>query len=65
MNTPAHAILNLLVLKRHQMNNAPILVGAILPDSPMFVFYFVEKFIRNMPEATIWTQSYYHPLWQN
>ncbi|MBT5829071.1 MAG: hypothetical protein HOH77_02655 [Candidatus Latescibacteria bacterium] len=65
MNTPAHAILNLLVFKRSQEHNAPILIGALLPDSPMFIFYFVEKFIRNMPENTIWAHAYYNPHWQD
>lgn len=65
MNTPAHAILNLLVFKRHSEQNAPIIIGALLPDSPMFIFYFVEKFIRNIPENIIWMESYHTPIWQN
>jgi len=65
MNTPAHAILNLVVFRHHQTNISPVLLGAILPDSPMFAFYFIEKFVRNLPEKTIWTQSYYNPFWQS
>ena len=67
MNTPAHAVINLLCLGQQSRAKpwTPILIGAILPDAPMFVFYFVEKVIRGLPEQIIWTQSYHQLHWQN
>jgi hypothetical protein len=65
MNTPAHAIINLLILGRKDKpdHNLMIVLGSILPDLPMFIFYFYEK-IRAVPERIIWTQSYYDSGWQ-
>ncbi len=67
MNTPAHAVLNLLALGRRGREGAdvvPILLGGVLPDVPMFVLYGVEKFVLLTPERIIWTQRYYDPAWQ-
>ena len=66
MNTPAHAVFNLLVLgrKNHPEDLAPITVGAVLPDLPMVFFYAVHKLALRTPEAIIWSQSYYDPVWQ-
>ncbi|PSB05248.1 hypothetical protein [Merismopedia glauca] len=67
MNTPSHAILNLAILgQQHKPQfNLAIVIGAILPDIPIFIFYFVSKFISKLPEKTIWTEAYYQPLWQD
>lgn len=67
MNTPAHVVINLLCLGQHDQAYVltPVLVGAILPDAPMFVFYFVEKILRKTPESIIWSKSYYQADWQN
>lgn len=67
MNTPAHIVINLLCLGRedHQTIITPVVVGAILPDAPMFVFYFVEKLIKQTPESVIWREAYYDRGWQN
>jgi hypothetical protein len=67
MNTPAHIVVNLLCLGRRDraIVLAPVAIGAVLPDAPMFVFYFVEKIIRGTPEFIIWRQAYYQPHWQN
>ena len=67
MNTPAHAVMNLLCLGQRAKPQpwTPIVIGSILPDAPMFVFYFVEKVIRGLSEQEIWTQAYYQPHWQN
>ena len=66
MNTPAHAVFNLLILGRKNKpeNNLFILLGGVLPDLPMFLFYFWEKVVRDIPENLIWSQSYFHPRWQ-
>ncbi|MEB3275316.1 MAG: hypothetical protein ACO4AI_10795 [Prochlorothrix sp.] len=42
----------------------PLVIGAILPDAPMFLFYGVEK-ARGIPDSVIWDQSYYAEGWQN
>ncbi len=67
MNTPSHAILNLAVLTTPAYPEAtlPILVGAILPDIPMFAMYFWAKWVRRQSEWEIWTNTYYQPLWHN
>jgi len=67
MNTPGHYILNLALLSKtiSPKNNMAIAIGAILPDVPIFIFYFVAKFIYKMPEGKIWSEAYYEPFWQN
>lgn len=67
MNTPSHAILNLALLIDPPLGPAtlPIVLGATLPDVPMFALYFWAKLIRRLPERQIWTQTYYKPFWQN
>lgn len=64
MNTPAHIVINLLCLGRSGRSMPPIVLGAILPDAPMVVFYGVEK-LRGTADRTIWKQSYYQPHWQD
>lgn len=66
MNTPAHAVVNLVLLgrKKHPETVGPILIGAVLPDLPIVGFYFFEKFVRGMPEGIIWTRAYYEAGWQ-
>lgn len=67
MKTPSHAIINLAILGRSQQPdlNLPIAIGGILPDIPIFLFYFWAKFIAGMPEAQIWSEAYYAPATQN
>ena len=66
MNTPAHAVLNLLVLGRRHRRELfwPIALGAILPDLPMVFFYGYEKGFLGTAERTIWSQSYFDWGWQ-
>ena len=66
MHTPAHAVLNLTVLGRHRQSGylIPVLIGSLLPDVPMFIFYFVERFVLATPMPTIWRVSYFEPGWQ-
>ncbi len=65
MNTPAHIILNLTVLARHQppKHQLWVLAGAIIPDIPMVMFYVWEKLIRGVPEVQIW-EDYFDDRWQ-
>jgi hypothetical protein len=67
MNTPSHAILNLALLTQssHLSHPFPILMGAVLPDLPIFVLYGWAKLIQRLPESAIWTETYYQPFWQN
>jgi len=67
MNTPSHAIINLVLLTKPQLPqaNLAIVIGGILPDIPIFIFYFWVKFIARLPEAKIWSEAYYQPLIQN
>lgn len=67
MNTPAHIVLNMICLGRQDTTGilAPVIIGAILPDAPMFVFYFVERVIKGTPESSIWRDAYYQTGWQN
>ncbi len=65
MNTPAHAVLNLVLLgaTKEPRRAPPVLVGAVLPDLPIFVLYAYER-LRGMSEAWIWRTAYYDPRWQ-
>jgi hypothetical protein len=45
--------------------NLVIVIGAILPDIPIFIFYLWAKFIQRLPESQIWSEAYYQPFWQN
>ncbi|MDP5338887.1 MAG: hypothetical protein NWQ28_09975, partial [Nodularia sp. (in: cyanobacteria)] len=66
MNTPSHAILNLVIFNQQLRDQASpaILIGAVLPDVPIFVFYLLMKFVYRLPEKQIWSEVYYQPLWQ-
>jgi hypothetical protein len=65
MNTPAHAVFNLVLLgrKKQPQWNPLIIWGAVLPDLSMFGFYLWMKLI-DMPERQIWQVEYFSPTWQ-
>lgn len=65
MNTPAHVVLNALVLGRGRWQAAwlPITAGALMPDLPMLAFYFYER-VLGTPEGVIWSDVYFRPDWQ-
>ncbi|WP_293351714.1 MULTISPECIES: hypothetical protein [unclassified Microcoleus] len=67
MKTPSHAIINLAILGKPQQPqfNLIIAIGGILPDIPIFLFYFWAKYIARLPEAKIWSEAYYEPVVQN
>ncbi len=66
MNTPAHALINLLVLSREpdHRRTAAIIGGALIPDLAIIVFY-AWHLMLGTPENEIWSIEYYRPLWQN
>ncbi len=72
MNTPAHLLINLAVLSSRRIDSGrlhsyglAILLGALLPDVFMFIFYGYEKFILGTHEQEIWRIKYFLPFWQN
>ena len=67
MNTPSHYIINLAFLSQTiaPKQNVAITLGAILPDVPIFLFYFIAKYIYKLPPAKIWSEAYYEPVNQN
>ncbi|UBF25376.1 hypothetical protein K9N68_27835 [Kovacikia minuta CCNUW1] len=66
MNTPSHAVVNLSLLASWQPQAIlPIVIGAVLPDVPMFVMYFWAKQVRHQSDRQIWTETYWTPFWQN
>ncbi len=66
MNTPAHVVLNLVALgrDRSRFHWLPVLLGGLLPDLPIFVFYLAARGILRLPEHTIWSATYFEPSWQ-
>jgi hypothetical protein len=66
MTTPAHAVLNLLVLGggHRRILWLPIFLGSLLPDVPMLGFYFLQRVILREPESYIWSHVYFQPNWQ-
>lgn len=67
MNTPSHLILNLTLLGKKDsiLYFVPVMIGALLPDIPMFIFYFVESLILHTPNREIWDVAYFQAGWQN
>lgn len=67
MNSPAHTVINLALLGRNVPKRyvPPIVIGSILPDLPIFIFYFIQKIIFRATEKGIWSEAYFNPLWQN
>lgn len=65
MNTPAHAIVNLIALAQREKPKLvlPVLLGAVLPDLPMVLFYVYQKSLGRS-ELQIWSSAYYEPAWQ-
>ena len=43
----------------------PAVLGAIVPDGSMFLFYAIEKFVNGSSEREIWTTRYFLPAWQD
>ena len=65
MNTPAHAVLNLLLLARDKDHRvkAAVVGGALIPDLAIVVFY-AWQLLLGTAENQIWSQEYYRPIWQ-
>ena len=65
MNTPAHAVVNLLLLSRNggQARVSAIVAGALIPDLAIIGFY-AWQLVRDTPESVIWSVEYHQPFWQ-
>jgi hypothetical protein len=61
MNTPAHAVLNLWALGRkdHPETALPIVIGSVLADLPIVLFYAWTKLVQGLPEPEIWSRAYF------
>lgn len=67
MNTPAHVAVNFVILakKGKPRWSLPIVMGSLMPDIPIYLFYFYQKLIAGMSERIIWSDVYFRPSWQN
>jgi len=65
VNTPAHAIINLVLFRREARNRhaLAIITGALVPDAPMFAFYLWSR-SAGLSERSIWHNGYFDPGWQ-
>ena len=65
MNTPSHVAASLLIWRRATTwrEVTAIVVGAILPDANMFLFYGYQKFV-GATETSIWGDLYFRDQWQ-
>ncbi|MCP5055563.1 MAG: hypothetical protein GY937_02440 [bacterium] len=65
VNTPAHVVLNLLVVGRGPGQPwMPILAGALIPDVPILVMYAVERGLLGTSETLVWQDRYFASGWQ-
>jgi hypothetical protein len=65
MNTPAHAIVNLLLFRKpvRETHAVAIVAGALTPDAPMLIFYLWAR-LTDMHERAIWHDGYFDAGWQ-
>jgi len=65
VNTPAHAIVNLLLFRKsaRETHAIAIVAGALLPDAPMFLFYVWSR-LQGLSERAIWRDGYFDSGWQ-
>ena len=66
MNSPTHLLLSSAVFSRSRYREywGMAVLGAVLPDLPMFGFYAWYK-LQGTAEGLIWGQLYFLPQWQN
>jgi len=66
MNTPGHIVVNLALLGKKQKPEhiLPLVLGSMIPDIPIYIFYAYQKFVVGMPELFIWAVVYFLPEWQ-
>ena len=60
MNTPSHAIINPAVLGSDPKSTFwAAFAGSIIPDVPLFGFYFYHRFWRGISEADVWDKEFF------
>ena len=66
MNTPAHVAASLLVWRNEAgwPGASAVLLGAVLPDAPMFGFYAYQRLVAASSEREIWSKLYFQDGWQ-
>ncbi len=66
MNTTAHAIINSVILgkKAKPYLISAVIVGSLLPDLPMILFYAWQRLVSGADESDIWSNLYYQEGWQ-
>ena len=66
MNTPSHVVASLLVWRDEKdwLPISAVVLGAILPDLPMFGFYAYQRFWAGRSESEMWSELYFEPGWQ-
>ena len=67
MNTPTHAVLGAALFARGERRArlAPAVIGAVLPDVPMYVLFAVATVVWRQPQAVTWGRTYFEPGWQH
>lgn len=64
MNTPAHILTVMTVLDKRRSHGV-LFLETFIPDLPMFLLFFYEKFILKIDDSVIWNGRYFDPNWQN
>jgi hypothetical protein len=66
VNTPSHAVLNLVLLGRkgRPEGNAWIAAGAVAPDLPILVFAVVARWVLGAPWRRVWGEMYFSNVTQ-
>ena len=68
MHTQGHAILNLVFIgePHRPKRNRWVVLGAVLPYVPIFLFFVYNKFFVHLSEQQIWSKTYFQPGgWQD
>jgi hypothetical protein len=68
VHTQGHAIINLAVLgrKHDRTRNWAALLGAVLPDITIVLFFVYHKWVAHIPARAIWSELYFAPgFWQS
>jgi hypothetical protein len=66
MHTPGHAVVNVAFIGTctSPALAVPVLLGAVVPDLPIFFLYVRER-LKRTPDDEIWSDFYQRRFWQN
>lgn len=67
VHLPTHALVNLTALEHWTPpeSRSAVLLGALMPDLPVLIFYFVCRFGLGFSDERIWQDIYYRDQWFN